>query len=1040
MFYSDVAFDMSGFNITYRVGGCPYDCSNHGDCRQDVCSCNPGFTGEACEIEYCPQNCSNHGSCIRNKCVCYNGYIGPDCSQKEGNGLWIQLNPDKNIAGRASHAVVKVDDSVWVVGGYSFARETSTELMIFNLTQEKWTDSSVKPSTDISPQPRHGHSVVLFENQLYMYGGVVGNNISNELWMFHIGLRTWTFVRDSTGEDRQLAVSGHASHVVNGVMHVLFGHSPVYGFLPFVQEFHFNNKSWILPNTTGAMVKSTCWYSSVYDEDSGLIFVYGGYHSVTTASNHLTDKMYSYNPRRRYWSILNSSGSPRFLHSAVLINGYMLTFGGNTHNETSANMWAKCYSPDFMAYDIKCNRWYNLKPPYLHKDLSRFGHSTVEHNGSMYIFLGFKGQMLNDVVKYIPGNCSAYTEETSCINSRTGNPCIWENGACIVRSPTSDRKNSSMCLNNTNNTSMCHLVEDCKTCLSINCRWCSNKCLTLDQCLSKKSTLVNHVADCPADAMCTNVHSCALCQLEPNCTWLAKEKKCVLTKENAPKRLQCPVPCQSHTSCENCTREECMWCNSAQRCVDMNSYVVSFLYGQCTKWDTEHNFCSQNWCSDIRTCTECQKNPICGWCNDKSNTGLGRCMEGGKSGPAKFSWQRTANYNNVCPAERWYFVSCPLCQCNGHSTCNESNICTECQNNTKGDNCDSCREGYFGSPHNGGTCKTCECNNLAKVCDETNGKCHCGTRGVIGNRCEWCDTSEKYVGNPNDGGTCYYKLLTDYQFTFNLSKADDQYYTQINFMNRPSAGDRDVDFSVNCSGFANLNISYNSTSDPEGTFVESNAICRNYKMKFTHKQYAFGDSENTTFYVYVYGFTTPFSLQITFTQQPNIDLVNFFVTFFSCFLSLLLIAAIFWKIKQRYDVYRRRQRMFVELEQMASRPFAVVSIDIERKMDGYIAEKKEIPDYRKKKKLPKEEKKAVNNKPSPIALEPLNGQKAAVLSLLVQLPCGDEDYTPSNQSGLSIASALVSLGNPRKQSSEPSKCDKNKLRKHIHQSHPDACI
>ncbi|CAE1243762.1 unnamed protein product [Acanthosepion pharaonis] len=80
----------------------------------------------------------------------------------------------------------------------------------------------------------------------------------------------------------------------------------------------------------------------------------------------------------------------------------------------------------------------------------------------------------------------------------------------------------------------------------------------------------------------------------------------------------------------------------------------------------------------------------------------------------------------------------------------------------------------------------------------------------------------------------------------------------------------------------------------------------------------------------------------------------------------------------------------------------------------------------------------VNNKPSPIALEPLNGQKAAVLSLLVQLPCGDEDYTPSNQSGLAIASALVSLGNPRKQSCEPSKGDKNKLRKHIHQSHPDA--
>lgn len=49
-------------------------------------------------------------------------------------------------------------------------------------------------------------------------------------------------------------------------------------------------------------------------------------------------------------------------------------------------------------------------------------------------------------------------------------------------------------------------------------------------------------------------------------------------------------------------------------------------------------------------------------------------------------------------------------------------------------------------------------------------------------------------------------------------------------------------------------------------------------------------------------------------------------------------------------------------------------------------------------------------KPAPIALEPINGHKAAVLSLLIQLPCGDEDHTPHGQSGLAIGSSLVSLG------------------------------
>lgn len=63
-------------------------------------------------------------------------------------------------------------------------------------------------------------------------------------------------------------------------------------------------------------------------------------------------------------------------------------------------------------------------------------------------------------------------------------------------------------------------------------------------------------------------------------------------------------------------------------------------------------------------------------------------------------------------------------------------------------------------------------------------------------------------------------------------------------------------------------------------------------------------------------------------------------------------------------------------------------------------------------------KKKVN--PSPIALEPCCGSRAAVLSLLVQLPTGTELYTPiGHPGGLAIASTLVTLGNPRKSSSEP---------------------
>ena len=51
-----------------------------------------------------------------------------------------------------------------------------------------------------------------------------------------------------------------------------------------------------------------------------------------------------------------------------------------------------------------------------------------------------------------------------------------------------------------------------------------------------------------------------------------------------------------------------------------------------------------------------------------------------------------------------------------------------------------------------------------------------------------------------------------------------------------------------------------------------------------------------------------------------------------------------------------------------------------------------------------------SDKPSPISLEPMFGSKSAVLSLIIQLPCGDEDYTPPGQTGLCVGSALVTLG------------------------------
>ena len=79
-----------------------------------------------------------------------------------------------------------------------------------------------------------------------------------------------------------------------------------------------------------------------------------------------------------------------------------------------------------------------------------------------------------------------------------------------------------------------------------------------------------------------------------------------------------------------------------------------------------------------------------------------------------------------------------------------------------------------------------------------------------------------------------------------------------------------------------------------------------------------------------------------------------YLSYCSCFIALLIVAAVLWKIKQRYDRYRRRQRLFVEMEQMASRPFGSVLVEMERlpesskevKKDAQIAQTLHWPIYR----------------------------------------------------------------------------------------------
>ncbi|KAG2462460.1 ATRN1 protein, partial [Polypterus senegalus] len=780
--------------------------------------------------------------------------LGPDCSLTvpSTESYWVLPNvkPFSPSVGRASHKAIVHGKFMWVIGGYTFNYSSFQMVLNYNIESSIWNVVQINGG----PLQRYGHSLALYQDDIYMYGGKIetGNgNVTDELWVFNIPSQTWTTKIPSVqAHGQQYGVEGHSAHIIemdNGdvIMVIIFGYSAIYGYISNVQEYNIRSNTWLVLETKGAIVQGGYGHSSVYDSMSKSVYVHGGYKALPASKYGLVDDLYKYEVRTRTWTILKESGLARYLHSAVIISGAVLVFGGNTHNDTSLSNGAKCFSADFLAYDIACDEWRVLPKPNLHRDVNRFGHSAVVSNGSMYVFGGFSSVLLNDILVYNPPNCEAFRNEGSCLSAGPAHLCGegWNHvgDACLrINSSRESYDNAKLyCYNLSGNLASLTSSKEVEFVLDelqkytvqritpwVGLRKINISYWGWEDMSPFTNTTLQWLPGEPNDSgFCAFLERAEVAGLKANpCTAMADglicEKPVVSPNQNA---RPCKTPCSLRTTCNNCTSQamECMWCSSTKRCVDSNAYVISFPYGQCLEWQTAT--CPSQNCSGLRTCTHCLEQPGCGWCNDPSNTGKGQCIEGSSRGPMKVMGKQSQEMvldQVLCPKEKnfeWAFIHCPACQCNGHSTCVNSSVCEHCRNLTTGMQCEACMAGFYGDPTNGGKCQD--------------------------------------------------SLLIDYQFTFSLLQEDDRHYTAINFMANPEQSNKNLDMSINASNNFNLNITW-SVGSTAGTIsgeeipIVSKSNIRDYRDSFSCEKFSFRNNPNITFYVYVSNFSWPIKIQV----------------------------------------------------------------------------------------------------------------------------------------------------------------------------------
>jgi len=132
-------------------------------------------------------------------------------------------------------------------------------------------------------------------------------------------------------------------------------------------------------------------------------------------------------------------------------------------------------------------------------------------------------------------------------------------------------------------------------------------------------------------------------------------------------------------------------------------------------------------------------------------------------------------------------------------------------------------------------------------------------------------------------------------------------------------------------------------------------------------------------------------------DQPHIDLFVFFSVFFSCFFLFLAGCMLLWKAKQLVDRQRSRLRRQIEMQDMASRPFASVlvympHVETEEPLKEHIGTESDHPPHRQHEAQlvrsgSQHDAENVSFRLSPLAAEPTRNGQGVVATFMFELPC-----------------------------------------------------
>eukprot|EP00002_Diphylleia_rotans_P013369 TRINITY_DN2613_c0_g1_i1.p1 TRINITY_DN2613_c0_g1~~TRINITY_DN2613_c0_g1_i1.p1 ORF type:complete len:473 (+),score=67.50 TRINITY_DN2613_c0_g1_i1:75-1493(+) len=257
-------------------------------------------------------------------------------------GYWKEVKPSSSgrPGFRKDHQLVTDGANVYLFGGFNEDSRISSKVYVFSIERSTWSISSVSKGT---PPKCRNHSMAIFQNKIYVFGGKRSSGAShsspvfydsNQLDCYDLETKEWS-IMDPLGEappplssssmcaiDSKLYLFGGSRIRGDGIVH----HDKLY-------SYDIDTKKWEKVATTGPSPRGRSSHGCASFQDG--FWIAGGLSNGGVSDQDST--IYKFVPARMEWQILGVSNSahgplPRQGLTMEYLEGALYFIGGLRDN------------------------------------------------------------------------------------------------------------------------------------------------------------------------------------------------------------------------------------------------------------------------------------------------------------------------------------------------------------------------------------------------------------------------------------------------------------------------------------------------------------------------------------------------------------------------------------------------------------------------------------------------------------------------------------------------------------------------------------